>query len=147
MNTSVSSRLRVENSETIAPSSPARNQCSVSGGIVNCSPGPEVDLAVALDPEHDAAGAAAERLLLAGLAVDRRMPVLRARLAREEDELLRAHALRVHVDDDLQADLARGRPSPKSATSIAARSAGVRTMPASASIAAARSRASSSVTA
>ena len=34
-----SSRLRVENSETIAPSAPAWNQCSVSGGTVYCSPG------------------------------------------------------------------------------------------------------------
>ena len=37
--TSRSSRLVVENSLTIAPSSPAWNQCSVSGGIRRCSPG------------------------------------------------------------------------------------------------------------
>src|SRR5579863_3879931 len=36
---SYSSRLRVENSETMAPSSPAWNQCRVSGGIVYCWPG------------------------------------------------------------------------------------------------------------
>src|SRR5512141_1676229 len=34
-----SSRLRVENSETTAPSSPAWNQCGVFGGNVYCSPG------------------------------------------------------------------------------------------------------------
>ena len=39
LNTSSSSRLCVENSETIAPSGPAWNQCRVSGGIVYCSPG------------------------------------------------------------------------------------------------------------
>ena len=40
VNTSSSSRLVLENSDTTAPSAPAWNQCSVSGGIVNCSPGP-----------------------------------------------------------------------------------------------------------
>src|SRR4051794_18401834 len=34
-----SSVLRVENSETTAPSSPAWNQCRVLGGTVHCSPG------------------------------------------------------------------------------------------------------------
>jgi hypothetical protein len=34
-----SSRLRVENSETTAPSGPAWNQCGVSGRMVCCSPG------------------------------------------------------------------------------------------------------------
>ncbi len=33
------------------------------------------------------------------------MPVLGAGLAREEDELLRTDALRVHVHDELEADL------------------------------------------
>ena len=33
------------------------------------------------------------------------MSVLRTPLAREQHELLRAHAFRVHVDDDLQPDL------------------------------------------
>ena len=36
---SFSSVLRLENSETAAPSGPAWNQCRVSGRIVNCSPG------------------------------------------------------------------------------------------------------------
>ena len=49
--------------------------------------------------------AAAEGLLLAGLAVDRRMAVLGADLPGEEDELLRADPVGVDVDDDLQADL------------------------------------------
>src|SRR5689334_1437763 len=57
-----------------------------------------------VDPEHDAARATAERLLLARVVAERRMAVLRARLAGEEDELLRAHALRVDVDEDRQAD-------------------------------------------
>src|SRR5262245_46138489 len=39
VNTSASSVLRVENSETIAPSGPAWNQCSVSGTSVYFSPG------------------------------------------------------------------------------------------------------------
>ena len=34
LKTSSSSRLALENSVTTAPSGPARNQCSVSGGIV-----------------------------------------------------------------------------------------------------------------
>ena len=70
------------------------------------------------------------------------MPVLGAHLVREEHELLRADALGVDVDDDL-----RGR-SPRAGRARSRRSrsprcsAGVSTMPASASIAAARSRAS-----
>ena len=47
----------------------------------------------------------AERLLLARLALDRRVPVLGAPLVREQDEFLRAHSIGVHVDDDLQSDL------------------------------------------
>src|SRR5207248_5788907 len=45
------------------------------------------------------------RLLLARRALERRMAMLGARLSREEHELLRAHAFRVHVDDELQPDL------------------------------------------
>ena len=67
--------------------------------------GPKHDLVVALDVEVHAAAPAAERLLLARLAVDRRVAVLGAELAREEHELLRADAVGVDVDDDLQADL------------------------------------------
>src|SRR6266480_4941657 len=52
------------------------------------------------------AAADSERLLLARLVRERRMPVLRTALVREQHELLRADAIRVHVDDDLQADLA-----------------------------------------
>jgi hypothetical protein len=65
----------------------------------------QLDLTVAVDPEHDTAAAAAERLLLARVVAHRRMAVLGAHLSREEDELLRAHALGVHVDDELKADL------------------------------------------
>src|SRR4051812_34157317 len=67
--------------------------------------GAKSDLAVPFDPEEDTAGAAAERLLLSGLAGDRRMAVLRAQLAGEEHELLRADAFGVHVDDELEAGL------------------------------------------
>src|SRR5690348_7633648 len=54
--------------------------------------GMELDLAVPVDPQHNAAGAAAERLFLARVVADRRMAVLRTKLAGEEDELLRADA-------------------------------------------------------
>ncbi len=110
---------------TIAPSSPAWNQCRVSGGIVYCSPGRSaiscqtVNAAsirrsepcrrrrggVAVHVEVDHPGAAAERLLLAGRAVERRMPMLGAGLAGEEHELLRAVAVGVHVHDDLEPQL------------------------------------------
>src|SRR6478752_1958882 len=60
---------------------------------------------LALDVQFHRAATAAERLLLAGRAVERRVPVLRARLARVEDELLGAIAIRVDVDEQLQADL------------------------------------------
>src|SRR5436853_177015 len=66
---------------------------------------PEDDLALALDVEVDDAGPAAESLLLAGRALERRVAVLGADLAGKEHELLRADALRVQVDDELQADL------------------------------------------
>jgi xylose isomerase len=74
--------------------------------------GREHDVAGAVDVQvHDAA-ADPERLLLAGLAVDRGMPVLGTTLVREEDELLRAHAIRVHVDHDLQPDFVES-PEPE----------------------------------
>src|SRR6476661_5260892 len=60
---------------------------------------------LALDVQFHRAATAAERLLLTGRAVERRVPVLRARLARVEDELLGAIAIRVDVDEQLQADL------------------------------------------
>ena len=125
MKTSSSSRLVVENSLTIAPSSPAWNQWSVSGGTRHCSPGREHDLVpdrervavvvaepcrrrrrgLAFEVEVDDARAAAEHLLLAGRAVERRMAVLGAGLAREEHELLRADAVGVRVDDHLEPEL------------------------------------------
>jgi hypothetical protein len=46
----------------------------------------------------------AERLLLARLALDRWVSVLRATLVREQDELLCAHAVGIYVDNDLQSD-------------------------------------------
>src|SRR3954471_14002988 len=46
----------------------------------------------------------AERLLLARLALDRWMSMLRAALVRKQDELFCAHAVGIHVDDDLQSD-------------------------------------------
>src|SRR5439155_2534763 len=67
--------------------------------------GTELDLALAVHPEEDGAGAAAERLLLAGVVADRRVAVLGAQLVREEHELLPADPLGVDVDDELQADL------------------------------------------
>ena len=66
---------------------------------------PEDEL-LAADPEPDKSAAAAERLLLSGRAVERRVAVLRACLARIEDELLRAVAVGVHVDEHQQAELA-----------------------------------------
>src|SRR5439155_20785676 len=67
--------------------------------------GPQDDLLVSLDVEVHDAGAAAERLLLAGIVADRWMAVLRTDLAREEHELLRAHPLGVHVGQELQPGL------------------------------------------
>src|SRR4051812_42131048 len=61
--------------------------------------GPQRHLAVAVDPERDLAGSAAERLLLARVVAGRRVAVLRAELVREEHELLRAVAVVVLVDD------------------------------------------------
>src|SRR5688572_3084978 len=61
---------------------------------------------LALDVEIEDPTAAAERLLLAGRALERRMAVLRTRLARVEDELLRAVPVGVHVDEELKARLA-----------------------------------------
>src|SRR5438270_7686045 len=67
--------------------------------------GPQDDLLVSLDVEVHDAGAAAERLLLAGIVADRWMAVLRTDLAREEHELLRAYPLGVHVGQELQPGL------------------------------------------
>src|SRR5262249_18340857 len=55
-----------------------------------------------LDPQVDAADPAANRLLLAGRALERRVPVLRAGLLREQHELLRAVAIGVDVDEQHQ---------------------------------------------
>src|SRR4029079_3599629 len=115
--------LFVENSETIAPSSPASHEWSVFGGGVYCSPGPSrMYPPPSTGPccvsrarrQRMAAGdvyvrfystaAATERLLLARLAHDRWMSMFRAPLVREHDELLCAHAVGIHVDADLQAD-------------------------------------------
>ncbi len=109
LKTSSSSRLALENSVTTAPSGPARNQCSVSGGIVYWSPGPSSSSPRVLDPERHAPAPAPERLLLAGAAVERRVPVLGAGLTGVEDELLRAVAVGVDVDEELQPDLAQPR--------------------------------------
>ena len=64
-------------------------------------PGPR---RLALDVEDDLAAAAAERLLLArACPAERRVPVLRARLAREQQQLLRAVAVGVDVGEEDQA--------------------------------------------
>src|SRR5919106_3833077 len=52
---------------------------------------------LAVDVQVDEPPAAAEGLLLAGRSVERRMAMLGARLSGEEDELLRADPLGVHV--------------------------------------------------
>src|SRR5207245_3516234 len=62
------------------------------------------DLARTLDVQVYGTAADAERLLLARPTLDWRVPMLGATLVREQDELLRAHAIGVHVDDDLQSD-------------------------------------------
>ena len=56
----------------------------------------------AFDVEPDESPAAAERLFLARISADGRMPVLRTGLAREENQLLGAIAVGVDVDHDLQ---------------------------------------------
>ena len=64
--------------------------------------------------------AAAERLLLSGRAVERRVAVLGAGLPREEHELLRAVAVGVHVDDDLEPELVEpGEPEVGDLDSVA----------------------------
>ena len=73
----------------------------MSGGIVNCSPGTEHEFAP-VDVEADEPATAAERLLLAGAAAERRMPVLGAALTRVEHELLCAVAVGVDVDEHHQ---------------------------------------------
>src|SRR6478752_7039959 len=62
---------------------------------------------LALDVQLDGAATTAERLFLAGGTVERWVPVLRAGLARVEHELLGAVAVRVDVDEQLQADLSQ----------------------------------------
>ena len=106
--TSSSSRLVEENSVTTAPSGPARNQCSVPGGIVELLARAQHELA-AVDPQRHEPAPAAEGLLLAGRAVEGRVAVLGARLAGVEHELLRAVAVGVDVDEQLQPRLAEAR--------------------------------------
>src|SRR6266516_629043 len=67
--------------------------------------GPQHELFAAFDVQVNGAATAPERLLLARRAADRRVAVLGACLPCKEHELLRAHALRVHVDDELEPDL------------------------------------------
>ena len=55
--------------------------------------------------EVDDALTHAERLLLAGRAVERRVAMLGARLTREEHQLLGTHAVRVDVDDEFESDI------------------------------------------
>src|SRR6478736_2546110 len=62
---------------------------------------------LALDVQLDGAATAAERLLLAGGTVERRVPVLRAGLPGVKQKLFGAVALRVEEDEYLQADLSR----------------------------------------
>jgi hypothetical protein len=59
-----------------------------------------------VDPEGHKATAAAKRLLLPRPAVEGRVAVLGARLARVEHELLGAVAVGVHIDEQHQALLA-----------------------------------------
>ena len=110
-----------ENSESRSRRrSPAWNQCRVSGGIRNWSPGSStvscqtVKTTVRLRPEPP--GSASARPRCRGrrsrcgsgtsppcrASLERRMPVLGAGLAREEHELLRADPFGVQVDDDLE---------------------------------------------
>ena len=149
VNSSSSSRLAVENSETTAPSGPCLEPVQRSRGDGVLHPGPQLDLmsdrvrprwrrarrtrrGLAPDVEVDEPAAATERLLLARRGVERRVPVLWARLSRPQDELLRAVALGVDVYEELEPRLVEAE-SPKSATSIESRSSSVRTMPVSAS--------------
>jgi hypothetical protein len=67
---------------------------------------PEHDLSP-VDVEPDEPAAAAERLLLARAAVEGWVPVLGAALLRVEDELLRAIAVGVDVDEHHQAFLSQ----------------------------------------
>ena len=105
--TSRSSRLVDENSETPRrPDRPERVQRVRRDRELLARP--EDDLA-AVDPQRHEPAAAAERLLLAGHAVERRMPVLGAHLARIEDELLGAVAVGVDVHEHDQALLTEAR--------------------------------------
>ena len=117
-----SSRLSVENSETIAPSG-ARNQCSgagehgvlvagvqhhfVAGRVVLLVGGLAVGVRrrLAFHVDIDGAAPAAEGLLFAWAAVVGRVPVLGAGLPGEQDDLFGAHPRSVHVDNDFQPGL------------------------------------------
>ncbi len=102
--TSSSSRLADENSETTAPSGPAVKEWSVSGGIVYCSPGASSSSRPSTrrrtDPRRQRNVSS-----FPGVPVERRMAMLGARLARIEDELLRAVAVGVDVGEQHQAGL------------------------------------------
>ena len=67
---------------------------------------------IAFDVEIDETAAAAERLFLPGRPFEWRMTMLGARLAGREHELLRAVAVGVHVDEELEADLVQA-PEPE----------------------------------
>src|SRR5437899_2439076 len=71
--------------------------------------GAQHELRPSLDVKVHGPAAAAEGLLLAGPTAERRMQVLRARLARVQHELLRAVAVRVRVDEQLESDVAQPR--------------------------------------
>ena len=120
-----------ENSDTIAPSGPGlepvqrvgRDRELLARASTIRSP----------STQSSTAAAAAEGLLLARRAVERRMAVLRAQLPRREHELLRAVAVGVHVDEQLQADLARAARARSRRPRSHARSSAVSTIPAAAS--------------
>src|SRR6185295_7344544 len=65
---------------------------------------PQQNVACAVNLQVHGTAADTERLLLARLALDRWVSMLRALLAREHDELFCAHAVGIHVDDDLQSN-------------------------------------------
>ena len=78
VNTSVSSRLRVENSDTTAPSAPGLEPVQRVGRDRPLLTRSQDDLVLALDLQPHEAQAAAERLLFARIGSDRRVAVLRA---------------------------------------------------------------------
>ena len=146
--TSYSSRLRVENSETTAPSAPAWNQCSVSGGIVNCSPGAAYDLAVAVDVEvHRRPCRQRNVSSLPGSSPTGGWRCSGQTCCGKSTSSFAQTRVGVHVDDELQPDLLEpAEPEVGHLDAARARRASAR-CPRRASIAAARSRASASVTA